>query len=152
MKKRKLTGRGRRRRKKPLKGGWAVLARILPWLRKIPNFFRSPMGKKVATTLAKAGVSTGLNIAADKLASKGTWKEIGKQRGKEAAIDLLGKAKAGLEGSGRGRGRRGGRRRGRKQIKGGARRKRRAVKIRRGKKRRSTRRLRRSIRTPDIFD
>jgi hypothetical protein len=136
---RRLVGAGRRRRKK-LKGGWAVLARILPWLRKIPNFFRSPVGRKVATTLARAG----LQVAADRSDNpKGSWKESLKRRGKEAAIDLLGTAKAGLEGSGRGRRRR---RRQRKSIKGITGGGRRIV------RRKSTRRLRRSTRKTDIFD
>ena len=118
------------------------MARVLPWLRKIPNFFRSPVGRKVASTLAKAGMTTGANIVADRVAKR-PWKEIRKQRGKEAAIDLLGRAKAGLEGSGR--------RRRRKQIKGLTGLGRRTV---RGKKqqRRSSRRLRRSVRKKDIFD
>jgi hypothetical protein len=136
---RRLVGAGRRRRKK-LTGGWAVLARILPWLRKIPNFFRSPVGRKVATTLARAG----LQVAADRSDNpRGSWKESLKRRGKEAAIDLLGTAKAGLEGSGRRRGRR---RRQKKSIKGIVGGRRRIV------RRKGARRLRRSTRTADIFD
>jgi hypothetical protein len=136
-------------------------------IRKIPGFFASAAGKKIANVLATTGATTGLNILGDKLAKRGDLKTIVKERGKEAAAELVQKVKESMAGGRRrrrgsrkptqcgGRRRRkvkakqcGGRRR--KSIKRLGRKRRRVVKKKR--KRRFVRQLRRSNRKADIFD
>lgn len=99
-------GRGavrRRGKKKRIKGKGAIIAaiarRIIPFLKSIPNWFRSKAARKIATSLASSGVSAGVNIAADKLSQPGVpIKKLAKVRTAEQAIKLLNKAKTGIVG------------------------------------------------------
>jgi hypothetical protein len=159
----KKGGRKKRKKKMTGKGLLNLLRMTYPWLKKIPNFFRSSTAKKLAGTLATSGATAGLNIALDKLKNRTVpLKTAAESRVRESAANLLEKARDKVRGGG---GRRKKRRKGcckkKKRLTGGRRRrgKRKSIKGQRKgnnvlvKSRTSGRRLRRSERRiPDIFD
>ena len=141
-------------------GLFDILKAAWPYLKRVPEFFKTRIARKMAGSLASSGLSTGINIIGDRMAKKGPLKEVVKQRTAESAKDLLQKAKDSVDKkvAGMGRGRRGRRRRRRtgggcrrKPIKRAGRRRKRTVggARRRGKKKTGRSRKKRAL---DIFD
>src|SRR5271170_4678726 len=99
-----------------------IISAVGPWIRRIPEFFRSSMGQKVAKGIAKTGTTVGLNVLQDRYERKIPLKESLRARGKEGVFDLVDKAKRGISKMEGGRRRR--RRRKKRTIKKGIKRRR----------------------------
>jgi hypothetical protein len=141
---RRRISRGKRRRgRKRGKGIVSFAAKnILPFLRRIPELFRSKAARKIASTVAGTSAATGLNVLQEKLSNrKKPLKKIAREQGTASGMKLLERAKTEIgkrlpvEGSGSRRRRR---RHGMSRMRRG-----RIIKLRGGRRRRRRRKVNR---------